>query len=616
MSEIPRLPGSTGDPEGGQRWSMDPNPRRNEIIVPENQPQQPENVENSESAEDRESKRLNGEIAKNYGADIFAAARRLGMPVEHSRDTYKWSNEDKQRLLDELANSAAAAETTTSTTTPAPGEGGTPAPAPAPGEGGDGGTDTPEGDDGDGGDGGEGGTPAPAPVPAPGEGGTPAPAPAPGEGGDGGNGGNGTPEGGTGTGNNESASTSVAEKAANKKRNLAIGAGVLAVASLLALIGIGANQNAKKETVETTAAVEEENDDDGETAEENESIHDISTYKGMFANEAGTGYNENKTGNHAFGEGLETGASEDEMKEGLGDRMIQPGQLAATYFYMQEKSTDPNFGVDGANFSNPDELLEAMEEDGDLHQRVYDYVMGAIKGGSMEESTVSGMVHNFYLDSLFETGDVDTSNVEVVGCDTQENGTKVYKLEVTWTDADGNIHTDTYTFKEACGGQPVDEFDFTQTVRKIPGDPEGGDEKDEDAERRNAGEDADKRGIDNNETPPTADPRGDDSDGDGVGDLDEYKPGEGNDGSTGGQDAETPSEDSDAGSIGDVIEKGEDTDQNGEENYENPEEHAAEEEEQKKADDQQEQANEQADDVKEDIDQNGGNTDVNFDDVI
>ena len=202
-------------------------------------------------------------------------------------------------------------------------------------------------------------------------------------------------------------------------------------------------------------------------AEKHESIAELSTYKGQFASEDGKTFNKSKINKVAFGESLKSGLTEDEMKEELGDRMLQPAQLAATYYYMQEKTSDPNFGVEGAKFKTPDELTDAMKSDPELHQKVYDFVTGTINDNKLSEGTVKGTFNNFYMTSKFETGDVDTSKVEVVGCTTKEDGTKVYKLEYTWADEEG-VHTDTFTFKERCGGQPLDEKDFTTTVRHIP----------------------------------------------------------------------------------------------------------------------------------------------------
>ncbi|MBQ3474544.1 cell envelope integrity protein TolA, partial [Candidatus Saccharibacteria bacterium] len=273
--------------------------------------------------------------------------------------------------------------------------------------------------------------------------------------------------------------------------------------------------------------------------ESKESISDISTYKGLFASEDGSTYNPLKHGKYNIGIELESGATEEEMKEDFSGRQIQPGQLAMTYHYMQQKTTDPNFGVDGAKFDNPDQLLEAMESDSDLHQRVYDYVISLINDNNMRENVFTGTAHNYYADSKFETGDIDTSNVEIVGCTTHENGTKIYELSVNWTDEQGNIHTDVYKFKERCGGQPLDLINFTTSVRQIPedeiedddpgdkpgddnpgddnpgdddpgdddpGDDDPGDEldkKNEQALEDNAGPRVDQRNLDNNVTPQT-----------------------------------------------------------------------------------------------------------------
>ena len=275
----------------------------------------------------------------------------------------------------------------------------------------------------------------------------------------------------------EEKTPTVAETTKKAKKNSALKT-VLVSATAIALAGVlgfGLAGGFKKDAPapeQPTAIVQQV--EATEAAEEHESIADLATYRGHFANEEGTGYNTEKHGDVNFGEELISGASEDEMKDELTDRMIQTGQLAATYYYMQEKTTDPSFGVDGAKFDNPDDLTEAMEDDAELHQKVYDYIKTIIGHGELSEDTVTGRFHNFYMESKFETGDVDTSNIEVVGCETTEDGTKVYKLEVTWSDKEGE-HTDTYTFKERCGGQPLDEVDFTTTVRQIP-DPGTGSE--------------------------------------------------------------------------------------------------------------------------------------------
>ena len=202
-------------------------------------------------------------------------------------------------------------------------------------------------------------------------------------------------------------------------------------------------------------------------AEKHESIAKLSTYKGQFASEDGKDFNKNKNSNVSFGEALRSGLTEDEMKEELGGRMTQPAQLAATYYYMQEKTSNPNFGVEGAKFNSSNELTDAMKNGPKLHQKVYDFITSTINDNKLSEDAVSGNFNNYFMTSEFETGDIDTSRVEIVGCTTKENGTKVYKLEYVWADEEG-IHTDIFTFKERCGGQPLDEEDFTTTVRHIP----------------------------------------------------------------------------------------------------------------------------------------------------
>lgn len=258
-----------------------------------------------------------------------------------------------------------------------------------------------------------------------------------------------------------------AKKKAGLKKLLA-GIVVLVAAGVMAVTGYFGINAIKNNIPQNTTKTEATADIDQSASEDKESIAELSTYRGQFASEDGSTYNDEKGAKVNFGEALKSGAPEAEMKDDIINRMVQPGQLAATYFYMQEKTTNPNFGVEGAKFSNPDELLEAMEKDSDLHQRVYNYVKNTIKNNKLAEDTKTGVFHNFFMDSQFETGNIDTSNVEVVGCTTNEDGTKVYSLMNTWEDKDGQIHVDIFTFKEACGGQPIDQIDFTSTVRQIP----------------------------------------------------------------------------------------------------------------------------------------------------
>lgn len=205
----------------------------------------------------------------------------------------------------------------------------------------------------------------------------------------------------------------------------------------------------------------------GETSLEHESISERSTYHGMFASEDGSTYNPEKKSDVCFGEALKSGVSESEMKEDLNSRMVQPAQLAAQYVYMSKKTTNPNFGVPGVKFDNPNDLIKAMKSDESLHQSIYDYVTNAINDGKIHEETVSGRFNNYYMTSNFETGDSDTSNVEIVGCATNEDGTKVYVLEQEWIDENGEKHTDIYLQKEDCGGQNLDQIEFTKSVSQI-----------------------------------------------------------------------------------------------------------------------------------------------------
>lgn len=412
-------------------------------------------AEGGENGEDGESE-LDRALGNNYTSDIFKAARKIGKPVENAMDIFDWSDEDKQRLLDALASPVDAegegeGNGSAETGTDNGGENGT---AKAPESNDSETSDKSDADDEDD----EAARIAAAAVAAAAAGNNASAA----------GGGNIPPvnNGGEmpGAAENSGDNKEKKKRSPGFKKKVAAAILTLAVAAGIGGMFMG---NSAKNVKESTAITQEQEDDQ----EDNESIASRSTYRGMFASEDGSTYNQEKFGNHNFGESLGSGLSEDEMRQELGDRMIQPGQLAATYYYMQEKTTDPNFGVEGANFDNPDALLEAMEEDADLHQAVYDYVMSIFNAGSFTENTVSGTYHNFFMDSAFETGDADTSNIEVVGCTTNEDGTKVYTVRHVWMDDNKVEHTDTYTFKERCGGQPLDQMDFTTTVRQIPEDP-------------------------------------------------------------------------------------------------------------------------------------------------
>ena len=320
---------------------------------------------------------------------------------------------------------------------------------------------------------------APTPEPAP----TPAPEPAPEEpekpeASD-------EPESAEKSGKTEGA-PSAAEVGKKVKKNHAL-KNVLIAATAIAFAGIigfgiagGFSKTAPIDPASDSAPIEME---DEATAEKHESISEISTYKGQFASEDGKTFNKNKNSDVSFGEPLRSGLTEDEMKEDFGGRMSQPAQLAATYYDMQKKTSNPNFGVEGAKFDSPNELTEAMKNDPELHQKVYDFIMLTIGRDKLSEGTVNGPFNNLFMTSDFETGDVDTSKVEIVGCTTKENDTKVYKLEDTWGDGGGGgVHTDVFTFKEICGGQPLDEEDFTTTVRQIIEEKEEKKEEEEEQE--------------------------------------------------------------------------------------------------------------------------------------
>lgn len=498
MSEVPRLPDNSGG-DDDRKWLMDPNAGKNELAVvdqggdeaeqstestessTEVNPAEVDNTtaegsEDAESAEAKEAERLHKEIAQNYTSDIFKAARKIEKPVSNAMDVFDWSLEDQQRLLDALKNAGNEPESNDSETSMNSSDAGqglegstadqqnqSNAASEAPAETA---SHNPDANSSDSGESDDSNAAAAAAAAAAGV--------AAGVVAERANGAGGEEEEideselAEEANRIENSNQPESEKKKERKKTLKRLAkrGIIVALALATVLGLGSSgKKGKQEVKDNTAPIVQEIEDD---QEENESIHDRSTYHGMFASEDGSTYNSEKLGKHNFGESLGSNLSEDEMRQELGDRMIQPGQLAATYYYMQEKTADPNFGVDGARFDNPDDLLEAMEADGDLHQRVYDYVMSIFENGNFTEDSVTGTYHNFFMDSEFETGDSDTSNIEVVGCTTQEDGTKVYTVRRVWIDENKNEHTDTFTFKEHCGGQPLDEFDFTTTVRQVP----------------------------------------------------------------------------------------------------------------------------------------------------
>ena len=510
MSEVPRLPDNSGG-DDDRKWSMDPNAGKNELAVvdqggdgaeqptestelstevnpagstessTEVNPAEVDNTtaegsEDAESAEAKEAERLHKEIAQNYTSDIFKAARKIEKPVSNAMDVFDWSLEDQQRLLDALKNAGNEPESNDSETSMNSSdaeqglEGSTAdqqnqsnAASEAPVETA---SHNPDANSSDSGENDDSNAAAAAAAAAAGV--------AAGVAAERANGAGGEEEEideselAEEVNRIENSNQPESEKKNERKKTLKRLAkrGIIVALALATVLGLGSSgKKGKQEVKDNTTPIAQEIEDD---QEENESIHDRSTYHGMFASEDGSTYNSEKLGKRNFGESLGSNLSEDEMRQELGDRMIQPGQLAATYYYMQEKTADPNFGVDGARFDNPDDLLEAMEADGDLHQRVYDYVMSIFENGSFTENSVTGTFHNFFMDSEFETGDSDTSNIEVVGCTTQEDGTKVYTVRRVWIDENKNEHTDIFTFKVHCGGQPLDEFDFTTTVRQVP----------------------------------------------------------------------------------------------------------------------------------------------------
>ena len=500
MLEVPRLPDNSGGDENREWQQMLPGPdtgtpalpgpegtqivevpqggddggdgEGSELVeeVPVSNEVEEDNTtaETSEQGEDKESE-LDKAIDSNFSADIFAAARAIGKPVENAMDVYEWGDEDKQALLDALANGVVE-ETLEDYTGGGEPEPVTPVGTPSvnPGESVEGGSsvkteDGPSDDEGgDKEDDAAAAAAAAAAAIAAARAAENKPS-------------NDDIEEITDDkkeAEEESAEDEEKKKTGRKKKfgAAAIAAALAAGVALTSLIAFSGNNKDNKD-VETSsnAVTDPEEEDSQEDKEDGESIHDRSTYHGHFASEDGKTYNSEKAAYANFGESLPSGLSESQMKEALGERMIQPGQLAGTYWYMQEKTNNPNFGVEGAKFDTPDQLLEAMEANPDLHQKVYDFVMSIIRGGNMAEDTIGdhNLRNNMYMVSNFETGDSDTSNVDVVRTVTDEYGRKVYTVTFTWVEEDGTKHTDIFTFKEICGGQPLDLIEF-KGLEEIP----------------------------------------------------------------------------------------------------------------------------------------------------
>lgn len=373
MSEVPRLPDNSGG-DDDRKWSMDPDAGKNELAVvdqggdgaeqptestelstevnpaestessTEVNPAEVDNTtaegsEDAESAEAKEAERLHKEIAQNYTSDIFKAARKIEKPVSNAMDVFNWSLEDQQRLVDALknaegqqesndsnapTNSSDAEQSLDGSTADQQNQSNAASEAPAENS-----SDSGESDDSN----------AAAAAAAAAAAGVAAGVAAERANGAGGedeetDGGESETELVEEANRIENSNQPESEKKKERKKLLKklAGNGIIVALALATVLGIGlSGKKGKQEIKGTTTPIVQEIEDD---QEENESIHDRSTYHGMFASEDGSTYNSEKLGKHNFGESLGSNLSENEMRQELGDRMIQPGQLAATYYYM------------------------------------------------------------------------------------------------------------------------------------------------------------------------------------------------------------------------------------------------------------------------------------------
>ena len=239
--------------------------------------------------------------------------------------------------------------------------------------------------------------------------------------------------------------------------------GALTVAILVSGAYLFGKKNSEKNSQEqgvpqpTPVATEQvvDNTDYGlEEAEANESLHDRSTYCGAFASEDGSTFNQAKVGRHAFAERFDASdMTEEEIRtEWLeGDGMNQFAARAAVYYDIATHTENPNFAVDGADFENPNELTQALMNDEDLDQRVYDALEIFAYNSNIESVTTSDTRYTYGMDCQFETGNADTSQVNLVAYEVQGER-EVLEFTYYWMEDDGKtLHSETHRYGEPCG---------------------------------------------------------------------------------------------------------------------------------------------------------------------
>lgn len=299
-----------------------------------------------------------------------------------------------------------------------------------------------------------------------------------------------------------------------------------------------------------------------------EDIVAVTTTHGHYANEDGTGANEKKDKDVCFDVAYEMTGDEEQEKDQICERLVQLETLASYYSYFGYKAEQAgldNYGVEGVSYKNANDVIEQLRNDPEKHQAVYNYMYDIFQDDKthISEEKRTGDFSNLYMSADYGKGDLDKSQaVEVVGCDTHEQDTDVFDVEISLEDSNGNELEVDGDLKVICI-QPVDKKDgFTTGYKKIKEDdpthldldvdtpkkkenpPDDDDDKDAAAIKKHAGDDQVQ--LDAGDKTERPDPA-------------IYDPDSGNDGSTGGEDPDTVGED---GRNNDTIQNADDSNYN------------------------------------------------------
>ncbi|MBR3377841.1 hypothetical protein IKG50_00720 [Candidatus Saccharibacteria bacterium] len=299
-----------------------------------------------------------------------------------------------------------------------------------------------------------------------------------------------------------------------------------------------------------------------------EDIEAVTTTHGHFANEEGTGANEKKNKDVCFDVAYEMTGDEEQEKDQICERLVQLETLASYYSYFGYKAEQAgldNYGVEGVSYKNANDVIEQLRNDPEKHQAVYDYMYDMFQDDKthISEEKRTGDFSNFYMLANYDKGDLDKSqSIEVVGCDTHEQDTDVFNVDISLEDSNGNKLEVDGDLKVICI-QPVDEKDgFTTGYKKVKEEDPNGMGLDVDTPKK------ENPPEDNSKDPEMIKKRaGDDQVQLDAGDKTErpdpanYNPDTGNDGSTGGEDPNTVGED---GRNNDTIQNADDS------NFEKP----------------------------------------------